>query len=265
MKVEIDGKIQQVPNCTCGKCIVKRIRKDHFLSYPYNKGLKSCYKGDYPNHNMLARSLNDPSTIYNKAKGSSGFDGVYKDNIPTLLMSTQKMDYKPFKINFEPVEPTNCEVEKAPFFGSSTYKTFYNNWGSTKEDKAPLEKLPEIKIPLRGSSNYKESYPKFPQENYIGTNCAIVPKSTLEFYGKLNPDTSYGNTFMPVDFKQPHYFNNDGKKNKKNSEKSSFVPAEFPPSNFESSYATSIGNYDRSSECKLKEFLKKKGKTCLEI
>jgi len=104
MKVEIDGKLQEVPKCTCGKCLVKRLRKEHFLSYPYNKGLKSIYKNDYPQH-TLSKSLNDPKNLYNKAVGSPGFDGVFREHIPTSLLSTHKMDYKPFKVNFEPIEP----------------------------------------------------------------------------------------------------------------------------------------------------------------
>lgn len=264
MKVELDGKIQTVPLCTCGKCIVKRLRKEHFLSYPYNKGLKSSYKNDYPAH-TLSKALNDPKFLHNKALGAPGFDKIYKEHIPTSLISTHKMDYKPFKVDYEEPVPQNAEVDKVPFFGNSTYRTYYNGWGSTLEDKIPQEKLPDIKIPLRGNSNYKESYPKFPIDNYMPQDTKIIPKSTLEFYGKINPETSYGNTFKPVDFNQPHYFNKDDKKNKQNSEKTSFVPAEFPASNFESCYNSSIGNYDRTNLCRLREFLKKRGKTCLEI
>lgn len=265
MKAVIDGKEQTVPRCTCGKCIVRRLRKEHFLSYPYNKGLKSCYKNDYTPH-PLSRSLNDPKLNYNKAKGS-GFDGVYKDHIPTSLLSTHKMDYKPFKVDYEEPQPQKHEIEKAPFFGNSTYRTYYNGWGSTLEDKLPLEKLPEIKIPLRGKSNYKESYPKWPTENYLPNNLQIIPKSNLEFFGKINPETTYGNNFQPVDFNQPHYFNKDDRKNKQNSEKTNFVPAEFPPSNFESTYANSTGAYPKDLDeiCKLRQFLNRKGMKYLEI
>ena len=31
----------RLPFCTCGKCIVKRTRKDFFTSFPYNKNLSS--------------------------------------------------------------------------------------------------------------------------------------------------------------------------------------------------------------------------------
>jgi len=264
MKVELDGKIQVVPPCTCGKCIVRRLRKDHFLSYPYNKNIKSIYKNDYPEYDLL-NPLNDKANLYNKAKGAPGFDSVYKDHIPTSLLSTYKKDYLPFKVDFEPTIPQKVEIDKAPFFSNTTYNTYYNNWGSTLEDKIPLEKLPDIKVPLRGQSNYKESYPRFPVDNYLPNNTQIIPKSNLKFHGKINPDTTYGTSFQPVDFNQPHYFNKDGKGNKQNSEKTSFIPADYPASNFESSYNGTIGNYDKSNICKLREFLRKRGKTYLEI
>lgn len=263
MKVEIDGKLETVPICTCGKCIVKRLRKEHFLSYPYNKGLCSIYSDDFkPNEN--SKQLNDPKHSYFKAKGCN-IDGTFRDHIPTSLMSTQKMDYKPFLVQPQELIPNKQDIEKAPFFGNTTYNTYFNNWGSTQDNKPQNEAFPEIKVPLRGDSNYKESYPRYPKTDYEKKDTKIVPKSTLEFFGKLNPETSYGNTFQPVDFKQPHYFNKDDKFNRANCEKTNFVPAEFPPSNFESSYKRSIGNFDKSNICKLREFLIKRGKTSLEI
>lgn len=263
MKVEIDGKLQTVPLCTCGKCLVKRLRKEHFLSYPYNKGICSQYINDY-GPNSSAPFLNDKKNQYNKAK-QCNLNDTFKDHIPTSLLSTHKMDYKPFKVQPEEHKPQKHEIEKAPFMGNTTYKTFYNDWGSTLENKPPQEAIPEIHVPLKGKSNYKESYIKYPTEDYEKTNTQIIPKSNLEFFGKINPETTYGNTYKPVDFNQPHYFNKDDKFNKNNCEKTNFVNADFPPSNFESSYKRSIGNFDKSNICKLREFLLKRGRTCLEV
>ena len=47
LEVTINGKLTKVPPCTCGKCIVRRLRKDFFSSFPYNKDLASTYKNDY--------------------------------------------------------------------------------------------------------------------------------------------------------------------------------------------------------------------------
>ena len=35
LEVTIDGVKTKVPQCTCGKCIVRRLRKDFFTSFPY--------------------------------------------------------------------------------------------------------------------------------------------------------------------------------------------------------------------------------------
>lgn len=263
MKVELDGKLQTVPLCTCGKCLVKRLRKDNFLSYPYNNALRSMYKNDF-GPNSSAPDLNDNKKVYNRSKNCN-LDLVYKDDIPTNKMSVHQMDYKPFKIEPEDMNPTQHEIDKAPFLGTTTYKDHYPDFGSNLQDKPPKIQLEDIHVPLRGEPNYKESYPRHPKKDYEKKDMKIVPKDNLKPFGKFNPETTTGNTFQPVDFKQPHYFNDDNKANKANFEKSQFVPAEFPPSNFESSYKRSIGNFDKSNECKLRQFLRARGKTCLEI
>ena len=47
LEVTIDGKKTKVPPCTCGKCIVRRLRKNFFNSFPYGKDLNTTYKNDY--------------------------------------------------------------------------------------------------------------------------------------------------------------------------------------------------------------------------
>ena len=37
----------QIPLCTCGKCVIKRSKKDHFHSLPYSKNLSSLYQNDF--------------------------------------------------------------------------------------------------------------------------------------------------------------------------------------------------------------------------
>lgn len=267
MKAVINGKEEIVPLCTCGKCIVKRLRKDHFLSYPYNKNTKSIYNQDYPDQTQLSKVLNDPKHIYNKSKGCN-FDNNFRENVPTSLIPTYKNDYKPFKVEAKPNVPKKIEFkEEPPFFGDSSYNKDYPNWGSTLEDKAPLEKVPDIKVPLRGKSNYTESYPFHPTESYNphDYNKKIIPKSNLKFHGDLNPDTSYNNSFKPVDFNQPHYFNNDNKPKNNNFKTVDFLPDESCPNNFESTYNSTIGNYKDNEECKLRQYLRKRGMTCLVI
>jgi hypothetical protein len=47
LDVSIDGKFQTVPKCTCGKCIVRRLRENLFTPFPYAKDLASTYKNDF--------------------------------------------------------------------------------------------------------------------------------------------------------------------------------------------------------------------------
>jgi hypothetical protein len=130
MNVEIEGKIVTVPHCTCGKCIVKRLRKDFFTSFPYNKNLSSTYGCDFTKRDPLLKSCD----AYNRAKHSA-FERVYKEHLPTSLMSTMKYDFKPFKVTVEYIKPKDQKVESIPFFGKSSHNFFYPNWGSTSIGK----------------------------------------------------------------------------------------------------------------------------------
>ena len=47
LDVSIDGKFQTVPKCTCGKCIVRRLRENLFTPFPYTKDLASTHKNDF--------------------------------------------------------------------------------------------------------------------------------------------------------------------------------------------------------------------------
>jgi hypothetical protein len=257
MVVEKDGEKLIVPTCTCGKCIVRRIRKGFFDSIPYNKNLGSTYTKDY---DWKTNNLNPD--FYNRSK-HSGFEGCYRTHLPTGLMSTMKFDYKPFKVDLEDPKRQDIKLESVPFFGRTTYSVAYPNWGSSLSDKNTKTTLPEIKIPLRGNSNYKENYIKHPDEFYAKRPAANFAKATLEFFGKLNPDTTYKTSFLPVDFNQPHYFTKD-KVRKENVEKSSLIPADFPKSNFESIYHTSFVDF-QDRKCRLAEYLKKRGISYLEI
>ena len=47
LKVLIEGKVTHVPECTCGKCIVRRKLKKQDPSLPYHN-IRSIYTSDYP-------------------------------------------------------------------------------------------------------------------------------------------------------------------------------------------------------------------------
>ena len=94
LDVSINGKFQTVPKCTCGKCIVRRLRENLFTPFPYAKDLATTYKTDY---DWKTNPKEDPDLDYNPSKHNS-FEGAYKEHIPTSLISTAKMSYKPFKV-----------------------------------------------------------------------------------------------------------------------------------------------------------------------
>jgi hypothetical protein len=254
MNVEIDGQKVTVPICTCGKCLVKRLRKNFFTNFPYNKNLSSTYVTDYPARNPLGTG-----DTYNRAKHSA-FEGMYKEHLPTCLMSTMKYDYKPFKVKTEDTKPTETRVESIPFYGRSSYDTHFPNWGSTLIGKEKPVQLPEIKVPLRGVPNYKENYIAYDPDFYRKRDPTNFAKDTLQFFGKVHPETTYGTSFKPVDFNQPHYFPKD-KFRKTDIEKTSLIPTDFAtPETF---YQTDYKPYDH--RCKLAEYLRHRGMNVLEI
>ena len=247
-----------VPLCTCGKCVVKRMRKDLFANFPYNKNLSSAYISDFDWKNNKK-----VPEFYNRSK-HSGFEGSYKEHLPTGLMSTMKFDYKPFKVKMEDKEVEEHKILSVPFLGRSTYSTTFPHWGSTSAGSRARVELPDIQVPLRGNSNYSENYVKYGQDFYKKREPAKFSKATLEFYGKFNPATTFNTSFKPVDLNQPHYFNREKMTKTKVEGKSSLIPAEFPKSNFESNYTQSYVDF-KDKQCLLAEHLKKKGLRCLEI
>lgn len=249
---------QRVPFCTCGKCVVKRMRKDFFNSFPYNKNISSTYIGDFDWKN----NKKNPD-FYNRSK-HSGFEGTYKEHLPTGLMSTMKFDYKPFKVKMEDKQQEEHKILSVPFLGRTTYSTQFPNWGSSSSAGRTKVELPEIKVPLRGNSNYVENYIKYDPDFYKKRDPLYFGKDTLEFYGKFNPDTTFNTSFKPVDFNQPHYFNKERMTKTKVEGRSSLIPAEFPKSNFESLYSQSYVDF-KDKRCQLAEYLKKNGLKYLEI
>jgi hypothetical protein len=255
-KIEEDT-LKHVPVCTCGKCIVRRLRTSLFPNFPYGKNIGSVYSKDF--------AWNDPlklPSVYNKSK-HSGFENTYKEHLPTALISTNKFDYRPFKINPQPIKEQKLIIDSAPFSGSSTYNSTYLNWGSAGIPKNEKPQFHDIKIPLRGRSNYKESYFLYDPAFYNKGRAINFSKDTLEFYGKLKPDTTMKLSYRPVDFSDKHYFNND-KIKRFEIEKCQLVPAPFPKSNFVSTYSTGYVDMNEK-KCQLREFLNEKNIKYLEI
>jgi len=198
---------------------------------------------------------NSPSAYYNKSK-YSGFDGVYKEHLSSGLISTQKFDFKPFKIEMKENKKENVLIQSLPFFGRSTYETMYPNWGAASAGQKTVVEPNDLQIPLRGHSNYAENFIKYPANHYQQAKPDIHPKANLDFAGKFVSDTSNRTDFKAINLKKNPAFTVE-KFNKNDIEKSSLIPAPFPKSNITSTYGNDFTKLKNGKNCLLNEYNKK--------
>ena len=95
----ITEKCLKLPICTCGKCIIKRRKDDHFSSMPYSSNLSSMYQNDFKWKNPRVFQAE-----YLKANHSA-MENALRQNISGCLLSTAKLSYKPFKVSNEGLQP----------------------------------------------------------------------------------------------------------------------------------------------------------------
>ena len=250
LDVSINGKYQTVPKCTCGKCIVRRLRENLFTPFPYSKDLSSTYKNDY---DWKTNPLGDPSKDYNRSKHNS-FEGAYKEHIPTSLISTAKMSYKPFKVKEEKKQIIEEEPYKIPCIGKSTYNRHYPDWGTSVPSGKNVPPIEEINVPLRGVPNYKESYPRYDDKYYINGEPLNFSKPTLKFDGELDPRTTYNETYKPVDLNNKNYFPDDKLINGAKGENTVLIPGPNAPGILGTTYRTDYIKYD-DNMCQLRKWL----------
>ena len=240
LDVEIEGVRTRVPQCTCGKCIVRKKRVEEDPSIPYNKDLASIYTSDYP----PKKPIRDQGFL-NRAK-LSGFDNQYKENLPGGLTSTMKGDYIPYDVELEDPKKKTYDIYTGPFIGPTTNDVHYLNWGSTGSVPTKMTTFPDIHIPLRGNSNYNENYIKYP--NYKPRD----PVKNTDYdkpHGKLAGDTTYKADYVPKD--------SDYEKIKP-LQSNNFITADNPPDNFDTTYRTNYINYD-DKICRLRKYLNARG------
>ncbi len=245
-----------IPLCTCGKCVIKRSKKDHFHSLPYSSKLSSMYQSDF--------GWREPKTFktdYLKATHSAQ-ENSFKKNINNCLISTAHMTYRPFKVSYDNIKCKTQSVESVPFYGSSTYENTFINYGSTRLAKGIEPNNKDFKVTFRGKSSYTD-YAQYPQEDYLKRNSLINYKPTLKFVGDLAKETEFKDNYLPVDFKQPAYFGGN-KLQKGDLNKHQMIPCPFPKSNFESISRTSFEDHF-AKKCQLREYMVKTGVKSIEI
>ena len=122
LKVLIEGKVTHVPECTCGKCIVRQKLQKQDPSLPYHN-IRSIYTSDYP-----PKKSSEVPGFYNRSK-HNGFENTYKGNLPDLYTSIMKGDYTPYDMGIEKIDKTLKDPLKPPFGGQTTYNYEYPDWG----------------------------------------------------------------------------------------------------------------------------------------
>ena len=249
LKVSINGIITHVPQCTCGKCIVRRKLLKLDPSLPYHN-IRSIYTSDYP----PKKGLKDPG-FYNRSK-HNGFENTYKGKIPDLYKSTMKQDYLPYEVGTDKINKKPKGPLKAPFVGQTTYDYEYPDWGSPVPNPRDLLSFPDIQIPLRGQTNYKENYIPYP-DNKVRNPLKKEGELTKPF-GPFKDDTTYGTDYVPKDL-EPDNLGDDP-----NKIPIAFLTADFPPDAFNTTYRDHYINHD-DGMCRLRKYLNARGMRFLVV
>jgi len=249
LKVLINGKVTHVPECTCGKCIVRRQLLKENPSLPYHN-IRSIYTSDYPKKNGIK-----DTGFYNRSK-HNGFENTYKGNLPDLYKSIMKQDYLPYEVGTEKVDKRRKKPFEGPFAGQTTYNYEYPNWGSAISNPKDIMSFPDIQIPLRGQTNYKENYIPYPN-NKLRTPIIKEGEMTKPF-GPFKDDTTYGTDYVPKDVK-PDEFGEDP-----NKIPIAFLTADYPPDAFNTTYRDHYINHD-DGMCRLRKYLNARGMRYLVV
>ena len=254
LDVSIEGQFRTIPRCTCGKCIVRRLRENLSTPFPYSKNLASTYKDDY---DWKTNPKTNTDEDYNRSKHNS-FEGAYKEHIPTSLISTAKMCFKPFKVKLEPKKKPDEEPFKIPFVGRSTYVRHYPSWGKIVPVEDNTKPTEEINVPLRGVPNYKESYPRYDDKYYTNAEPLNFTKPTLSFDGTLDPRTTYNEDYKPTDLSNKNYFPDDKLINGAKGESTALTSGPNAPGILGTTYRRDYVPYDDKG-CKLRKYLNARG------
>ena len=165
-----------------------------------------------------------------------------------------KGDYVPYDTKPEKPKQTSYDIYSGPFTGPTTNQVNYLNWGSSAASKIKQTTFPEIKIPLRGNSDYHDNYIEYPKESIKKREPFRVTDSQKP-HGKLADDTTYNTDFIPHEIENERF---------KPLMSSNFISSDNPPDNFDTTYKINYINYD-DKMCRLRKYLNARGMRYLVI
>ena len=184
--------------CYCGKCIKRRHTKTNFPGFPYSKDIETSYGM------FFKEKKTENNDLYFNVSKNSSIDKGFKVHLSSGLISSQKLDYRPYKIISHEYKKEK-KIDKVPFFGSSSYDNAFVDWRVSHKEKKEKCEYPKIEIPLRGKSNYNESYVQI--NDPVFKKIASKPISNFDLGKKMfiKISTSKDN-YKSIDYESKKYY-----------------------------------------------------------
>ena len=167
-----------------------------------------------------------------------------------------KQDYLPYDMGIEKIDKRYKDPLKAPFAGQTTYDYEYPDWGKAVPNPKEIMSFPDIQIPLRGQTNYKENYVPYP--NNKPRNPVKKEGELTKPFGPFKDETTYGVDYIPKDI-EPDNLGDDP-----NKIPIAFLTADYPPDAFNTTYRDHYINHD-DGMCRLRKYLNARGMRYLVI
>jgi hypothetical protein len=243
------------PKCSCMKCIIRRERTQRKGNYQFSS-MGTNYMNEYEEKKMIS------SPKYFNRSNRNCFDGTYKKHLSSGLMSTMKFDFKPYKVKLDEDNSEKFKLNSFPFWGNSSYRSTFMNYGSASNGNDPKEKLPFIKIPFRGKSNYLDNFKKYENDVYSNRDSSLPINCSLGFKGYMSPQSVKMEQFQPADFVKQDYYFSPKRSFKATREKATIIPAKYHDAD-----STTYENFfnEKNNNCQLENFLHSKGAGFMQL
>jgi len=237
------------------KCIIRRERTQRKGNYQFSS-MGTNYMNEYEEKKMIS------SPKYFNRSNRNCFDGTYKKHLSSGLMSTMKFDFKPYKVKLDEDNSEKFKLNSFPFWGNSSYRSTFMNYGSASNGNDPKEKLPFIKIPFRGKSNYLDNFKKYENDVYSNRDSSLPINCSLGFKGYMSPQSVKMEQFQPADFVKQDYYFSPKRSFKATREKATIIPAKYHDAD-----STTYENFfnEKNNNCQLENFLHSKGAGFMQL